>query len=125
MRRVLAAVDKPVDKTDVIDYDEYLTGERKEGAYFSAWFFVSKLSYGVMLMVTGFALSLAGFVPKVEQNEAVVFTLRFLYAGVPFIAYLVGAYLLGRFAFNEEEHKHVQSELEIIRRDREAQETTS
>ena len=54
-----------------------------------------------------------------------VFTLRFLYAGVPFIAYLVGAYLLGRFAFNEEEHKHVQSELEIIRRDREAQETTS
>jgi len=115
----------PSIKSDVIDYDEYLTGERKEGAYFSAWFFVSKLSYGVMLMVTGFALSLAGFVPKVEQNEAVVFTLRFLYAGVPFIAYLVGAYLLGRFAFNEEEHKHVQSELEIIRRDREAQETTS
>ena len=47
----------PSIKSDVIDFDELQTGERKEGAYFSAWYFVSKSAYGIMLMVTGFALS--------------------------------------------------------------------
>ena len=84
----------PSIKSDVIDYDELQTGERKEGAYFSAWYFVSKSAYGIMLMVTGFALSWAGFVPKVEQSELVVNTLRFLYAGVPFIAYIFGALIV-------------------------------
>jgi Na+/melibiose symporter-like transporter len=96
----------------VIDYDEYLTGERKEGAYFAAWYFVSKSAYGVMLMVTGFALSAAGFVPNVEQNDETILMMRFLYGGVPFIVYLIGAYLLLRFSFNEMEHKQVVAEME-------------
>ena len=41
---------------DVIDYDEFLTGERKEGSYFSAWSFVQKSATGVMLLLTGFVL---------------------------------------------------------------------
>ena len=102
----------PSIKSDVIDYDELHTGERKEGAYFSAWYFVSKSAYGIMLMVTGFALSWAGFVPKVAQTELVVDTLRFLYAGVPFIAYIFGALLFLRFSFNEAEHAEVIAELE-------------
>jgi Na+/melibiose symporter-like transporter len=65
-----------------------------------------------MLMVTGFSLSGAGFVPKVEQTELVVNTLRFLYAGVPFIAYIFGALLFLRFSFNEAEHAEVIAELE-------------
>ena len=102
----------PSIKSDVIDFDELQTGERKEGAYFSAWYFVSKSAYGIMLMVTGFALSWAGYVPKVEQSDLVVNTLRFLYAGVPFIAYIFGALLLLRFSFNEAEHAEVLAELE-------------
>jgi len=101
----------PSIKSDVIDFDELQTGERKEGAYFSAWYFVSKSAYGIMLMVTGFALSWAGYVPKVEQTELVIDTLRFLYAGVPFIAYIFGALLLLRFGFNETEHAEVIAEL--------------
>ena len=27
----------------MIDYDEYLTGERKEGAYFAGWSFVMEV----------------------------------------------------------------------------------
>ena len=102
----------PSIKSDVIDYDEYMSGERKEGAYFAAWYFVSKMAYGLMLMITGFALSWAGFVPRAEQTDTVVNTLRFLYGGVPFIAYLLGGYLLTRFSFNEAEHTQVLNQLE-------------
>lgn len=101
----------PSIKSDVIDYDEYLTGERKEGAYFAAWNFVAKSAYGVMLTVTGFALSWAGFVPRVEQSELVINTLRFLYGGVPFIVYLIGAALMLGFSFNEKEHTEIREKL--------------
>ncbi len=105
----------PSIKSDVIDFDEYRTGERKEGAYFAAWYFVSKSAYGMMLMVTGFALSLSGFVPKADQSELVVWTFKGLYSGLPFVAYIIGALLLLRFAFDEKEHRAVMESLEESR----------
>jgi GPH family glycoside/pentoside/hexuronide:cation symporter len=105
----------PSIKSDIIDLDEYHTGERKEGAYFAAWYFVSKSAYGVMLTVTGFALSFAGFEPNIEQSATVVWTFKGLYAGVPFIAYIVGAVLFSTFNFDENEHKKVIAELEAQR----------
>ena len=111
----------PSIKSDIIDFDEYRTGERKEGAYFAAWYFVSKSAYGVMLMVTGFALSLSGFVPNVEQSTTVIWTFKGLYAGMPFVAYIVGAFLFARFSFDENEHKKIIAELEETRQKRQAQ----
>lgn len=105
----------PSIKSDIIDLDEYNTGERKEGAYFAAWYFVSKSAYGVMLTLTGFALSIAGFVPNVDQTAVVVWTFKGLYAGVPFVAYIVGAILFSAFKFDENEHKKVIAELEAKR----------
>jgi len=102
----------PSIKSDVIDYDEYQTGERKEGAYFAAWYFVTKSAYGVMLTVTGFALGIVGFMPNVEQTEGVILMMKFLYGGIPFIFYLAGAVLLMRFAFNEKEHREIVAQLE-------------
>lgn len=105
----------PSIKSDIIDLDEYNTGERKEGAYFAAWYFVSKSAYGVMLTVTGFAISLAGFVPNEIQSDTVIWTFKGLYAGVPFVAYIIGALLFSTFKFDENEHKKVIAELEAAR----------
>ena len=45
---------------DVIDYDEYKTGERKEGSYFAVWNFTYKSALGFMLLLTGFVLEASG-----------------------------------------------------------------
>ena len=105
----------PSIKSDIIDLDEYHTGERKEGAYFAAWYFVSKSAYGVMLTITGFALSIVGFVPNVAQTDAVIWTFKGLYAGVPFFAYIIGAIMFSTFKFDENEHRKVIAELEAKR----------
>ncbi|MGB2293925.1 MAG: MFS transporter, partial [Parvibaculales bacterium] len=105
----------PSIKSDIIDLDEYRTGERKEGAYFAAWYFVSKSAYGVTLMITGFALSIAGFVPNAAQSATVIWTFKGLYAGAPFFAYIIGAILFSTFNFEENEHKKVIAELEAKR----------
>jgi GPH family glycoside/pentoside/hexuronide:cation symporter len=102
----------PSIQADVIDFDEYNTGERKEGAYFSAWNFVFKSAFGITLMLTGYVLQFAGFQPNVEQTDTVKFALKALYAIYPCVCYGAGALLLLRFSLNEDEYAVVRTELD-------------
>ncbi|MEE2702825.1 MAG: MFS transporter [Myxococcota bacterium] len=97
---------------DVIDSDEYLTGERKEGAYSAAWGFAIKSANALVISLTGFALALAGFEPNAEQSREAEITLRALAGGLPFVLYLTGALLFSRFRLNEAEHARIRAELD-------------
>ncbi len=105
----------PSIQADIIDYDDYRTGERKEGAYFAAWNFVFKSATGVTLGLTGFALQAAGFEPNVEQSESSKLAIRSLYALFPLVCYVVGGMLFLRFRFNEAEYAEVRRELDARR----------
>lgn len=97
---------------DVIDFDELQTGERKEGSYFAAWNFVYKCALGAMLMLTGLALSMAGFVPNVEQTMVVQLTMVGLYGLLPLTCYLLAALMFRRFALNESECADIRRQLD-------------
>ena len=102
----------PSVKGDVIDYDEYLTGERKEGSYFAALNFVFKSATGIMLLVTGFVLQFSGFIPNQPQTMEVKIALISLYGLVPLVFYSLGAYLLHkRFTFGEKEHAAIKQQI--------------
>ncbi|MEH6559161.1 MAG: MFS transporter [Oceanicoccus sp.] len=88
--------------SDVIDHDELNTGERKEGAYFALWNFAKKGATGVTLMLTGLALSWAGFVPNEEQSRLVELTLCALIGLFPLICYVAGAILFSRFSLGQD-----------------------
>lgn len=107
------AVVAPSIQADVIDYDELKTGERKEGTYFATWNFVFKLATGLTLVLTGFALDLAGFVPNVAQTESARTALLALYGGFPMLCFLVGAYIFYRyFDLDEAAHAQIRAELD-------------
>ncbi len=98
---------------DVIDYDELQTGERKEGSYYAAWNFVYKSALGTMLLMTGFALEAAGFVPNVEQPAGVKTTMLVLYGLLPLVCYGLGALLLyARFGLDEAKHGEIRKQLD-------------
>lgn len=97
---------------DVIDYDELETGERKEGSYFAAWNFVYKSALGVMLLLTGFVLELAGFVPNQDQSMQVKLAMVSLYGAFPLVCYLFGAFLFSRFKLDEAAHTKVRKQLD-------------
>jgi sugar (glycoside-pentoside-hexuronide) transporter len=101
---------------DVIDYDEYKTGERKEGAYFAAWSFVLKGATGITFLLTGLVLQFSGFVPNVEQTEMARMAIRSLFALFPLVGCLIGAVLLTRFRLNREEHAEIRAVLEERRK---------
>ncbi|MEX2208553.1 MAG: MFS transporter [Myxococcota bacterium] len=93
---------------DVIDADELETGERKEGAYTAAFTFAFQVGSGVTVALVGFALSLSGFVPNVDQTPAVVWTMKGLFAGTPLVMLLIGAAVLRRYALDQHEHERIR-----------------
>jgi len=105
----------PSIQSDIIDYDEYMTGERKEGAYFAAFSFAFKGSAGLTLMFTGFVLQFSGFEPNVEQTETAKLAIKSLFALFPLISLWSGALLLSRFALNREEHAEIRAAIDARR----------
>ena len=105
------AVLPPSIQADIVDYDEYLTGERKEGAYLAVWNLVRKIAGSITAFIVGIALQLSGFEPNVEQSELAQNTIRTLLAIMPCVCYIIGALFLVKFSFNEKEHREVSAVL--------------
>jgi GPH family glycoside/pentoside/hexuronide:cation symporter len=99
-------------KADLIDLDELRTGERKEGAYFAAWSFVSKLGNALLASTAAFMLGFTGFAPNAEQSDAVKLALVVLMGGAPLVGYAIGAAFFSRFRFSAADHARVRSELD-------------
>lgn len=106
-----SSVVAPAIQADVIDYDEYLTSERKEGAYLAVWSLVRKSAASVTALVTGFVLQFTGFEPNVEQSETVQTAMRGIFALLPGGCYVIGAILFTTFSFNELEHAEVRRKI--------------
>lgn len=70
-------------QADVIDYDELLSGRRREGRYVGIWSIAKKLSAAAGVGLGLLALGAAGYRPGAVQPPEVVWTLRLLYALVP------------------------------------------
>jgi GPH family glycoside/pentoside/hexuronide:cation symporter len=109
----------PSVQSDIIDYDEYKTGERKEGSYFAVWNFVYKCATGVMVILTGYVLQFSGFIPNQQQTMQVMLAMVFLYGLFPLVCYLLGAWLFSRFTLGEAEYVQIRLALDQRMRDSE------
>ncbi len=99
-------------QADVIDYDELLTGERREGRYIGLWSIAKKLAAAVGVGAGLSILGLAGYVPNAAQPEQVVFTLRVLYALVPSACNLIALAIACAYPISETTHKHILAAIE-------------
>ncbi len=97
---------------DIMDFDEYETGERKEGAYSAAAGFCFKAAAGCTVALTGFAIDAAGFVPNEQQTPLALWTLKGLFGGAPLVANLIGAAIFRGFRLDAAEHARIRAELD-------------
>lgn len=102
----------PAIKADVIDYDEFMTGERKEGAYLAIWNLIRKSAGALAAFVTGMVLQFTGYEANVAQSADAQFGIRVLFSLLPASGYLIGALVFMRFSFNESEHDAVRAVLD-------------
>jgi GPH family glycoside/pentoside/hexuronide:cation symporter len=103
---------------DVIDADELATGKRKEGAYTAAFTFAFQVGSGITVALVGVALELSGFRANQEQTPLAAWTMRGLFAGMPLVMSLLGAFVLRYYALDETEHARIRERLLESRRAR-------
>lgn len=97
---------------DAIDYDEYQTHHRQEGAYAASWGFCIKAGLGVTALFAGVMLDFSGFVPNQAQSEFTILMLKGIFSGFPLVFFLFGAWFFGRFALGKGEHARIRQELD-------------
>jgi GPH family glycoside/pentoside/hexuronide:cation symporter len=101
----------PSIKSDVIDYDELMTGDRKEGSYFAAWNLVQKLASGAAIGISGLALQVVGYEANAVQDPTTTSAMLLLFAGVPLLLHLIAVPLLLRLRLDAREHERIRNAL--------------
>jgi GPH family glycoside/pentoside/hexuronide:cation symporter len=96
---------------DVVEYDEKLTGERREGIYYGLWAFLSKFTGALGVAVSGWALKLFGYVPNAEQTAHALFGIRLFFAIVPAVVILVSLPFLIKYPITRQKHAALVAEL--------------
>jgi GPH family glycoside/pentoside/hexuronide:cation symporter len=96
---------------DVIEYDEKITGERREGIYYGLWAFLTKLTGALGVAVSGWSLSLFGYVPNVEQTTHALFGIRLFFSIVPAVVILISLPLLIWYPITRSSHAALVKEL--------------
>jgi glycoside/pentoside/hexuronide:cation symporter, GPH family len=89
---------------DVIEVDQAATGERHEGIYFGVNAFLGKLTGALGIAASGWALKLYGYVPGAVQTPYALFGIRFFFAIVPVIAFVVALPLLIWYPITRQNH---------------------
>jgi GPH family glycoside/pentoside/hexuronide:cation symporter len=96
---------------DVIEYDEKMTGERREGIYYGLWAFLTKFTSALGIAVSGWALGLFGYVPNVEQTLHALFGIRLFFAIVPAVVILISLPFLIWYPITRKNHAELVQEL--------------
>jgi GPH family glycoside/pentoside/hexuronide:cation symporter len=102
----------PSIRAEVIDYDELLSGERKEGVYTAISDLTYRLGAAVSIALAGYALEWSGFRPGASQDARVATTVLWAMTLVPAACTLVSIPPLLGFRLSEREHARILGELE-------------
>ncbi|MCU0571881.1 MAG: MFS transporter [Syntrophobacteraceae bacterium] len=91
-------------QADVIDYDELISGQRREGLYVGFWSVSKKLAAAMGVGIALWLLGRSGYVPNVPQSEEVRWMLRVLYALVPSCCNVLAFVIASRYPIDRSAH---------------------
>jgi GPH family glycoside/pentoside/hexuronide:cation symporter len=81
---------------ETIEIDAKKTGERKEGAYYGMWTFISKVGQALSVFIAGLILSWGGYVANQPQTAGAKTAIRLIIGPLPALI-LLGAIILVHF----------------------------
>ena len=93
----------------MIDYDELLTGQRREGQYIGLWSIAKKFAAAIGVGAGLAILGYAGYEPNVAQTEQVKLTLRTLYALVPSACNMIAFIIVLAYPINSRVHVQIRN----------------
>jgi len=100
---------------DVADYSEWKTGRRATAIVFAAIVFALKAGLGFGGAITGYVLSLYGYVPNVAQSASALDGIRLTMGAFPAITFAMCAGCLFFYAIDKRTEIQMTSELAVRR----------
>jgi len=98
---------------DVIEYDEKVTGERREGIYYGVWAFMVKITAALGVAVIGWSLDYFGYVPSQLQSETARLGIRLFFGPIPAVIIILSLPLLIWFPITRFTHRELVEELAL------------
>ena len=100
-------------EADAVEYGEYRTGKRTEGATYAIYSFFRKVSQAVAGALAGYALALGGFSARLpEQSESALVAIRGLVGLGPAIFGLLGALIFLAYPLTDTRFREIVRELQ-------------
>jgi len=96
---------------DVVEHDELMTGERREGVYYGVRGLMGKVSDALGLFVGGWALKLFEFVPNVPQSDETLLGIRLFFGPIPALVTFLSLPLLIWFPITRKSHTETLEKL--------------
>ena len=111
---------------DVVDVDEYVNGQRREGAYYGVTQFCYKLASGVGCALVSLILGAAGYIEansekyyqmieefgSITQPDSALVAIRIVLAVIPSVIFLVSAITAYRANLSRERFNEIREELD-------------
>jgi GPH family glycoside/pentoside/hexuronide:cation symporter len=89
---------------DVVEHDQAVTGERREGVYYGMWAFLGKFTGAFGIAVSGWALKLFGYVANQRQTPRALLGIRLFFGPVPALVLIVSLPLLAWYPITRASH---------------------
>ena len=96
-------------QADVIDYDELLSGTRREGQYVGLWSISKKLAAALGVGSALTILGMVGYQPGVQQTQQVQLSLRVLYALVPSLCNFIALLIATTYPISAAVHSEIKA----------------
>ena len=101
---------------DVIEYDELMTGERREGVYYGVHATSGKITGALASAACGWGLELGRYVDNLQagqtQPESAVVSIRIMFALIPAVFLLICVPLLLKYPITKASHAEVMKKLQ-------------
>ena len=95
---------------DTIEYDAVRTGERKEGAYYGMWTFISKCGAALSGFISGIILSLGGYMPNAVQGSKAKMAIRLIVGPIPAVVFLCALIVIQLYPLDEKTYKKLMGQ---------------
>lgn len=103
---------------DVIEFDEYETGMRREGVFYGFMVLLQKLGIAVGLWIVAQALSWSGYINPTGRGEitvqpdSAIFAIRLFMGPIPAIILLASLLIAWRYPITRQKHAEMRARLE-------------
>ena len=95
---------------DTVEFDAIKTGERKEGAYYGMWTFISKCGAALSGFISGIILSIGGYVANAVQSPSAQLAIRFIIGPLPALVFLVAFIVVHFYPLDEKTYKKLMGQ---------------